>query len=664
MNILLILMILFTAVTAVYLADDKKEISKKKYFKAAVWFYGITFFNLFLLYVRGWGEYDFRNLSVQFLMKYMISSLLAAVLAGCLVKAGEYAGIWKDIRKKTDLLTGFLQKKFEETLKMQREHRAEKYYGKSAGICMTGACSFLLCLFAPLDLFLNNRNEFWFDLNILLWPVIVLFAVTAAAGSICMMLLFRYQKKIYQLVWMLEFILLICSYVQGNYLAGNLPPLDGTPFQWSDYASGRTQSVLLWVVVLTVVFFLVWLMPVRRFYRLAQWTAGGITAVLAVTLCIECVMSGGYRTKMDAMITTENQLEMSENSNFVILMLDAMDAGVFSKVMEDHPEYQETFADFTYYPDTMGAYPFTSRSVPFLLSGEWYENQQPFYEYAVDVYKNAKLFERLEKQDWQMDMYETEMPLADRSVYRFDNVRENDVRIKSWPAFFQSLLKLTGFKYAPFDVKQLCDIRMEEFNQNREDIEGRYESFTGNNPEFYETIQDGDMTYTERNCFKFIHLEGAHVPFRYDKDVRYIEDGTYEQNVEASVTVADAYLTKLRTDNVYDHSVIIIMSDHGYNWSEVDGRQNPFLMIKGIGETHPMQISEAPISFTDMQTAFDRLLDGKKSDQIFDWKEGDERERRYLRHVYGEEWHLEEYMQKGKAADTASMYPTGRVFDQ
>lgn len=106
------------------------------------------------------------------------------------------------------------------------------------------------------------------------------------------------------------------------------------------------------------------------------------------------------------------------------------------------------------------------------------------------------------------------------------------------------------------------------------------------------------------------------------------------------------------------------MSDHGYNWSEVDGRQNPFLMIKGIGETHPMQISEAPISFTDMQTAFDRLLDGKKSDQIFDWKEGDERERRYLRHVYGEEWHLEEYMQKGKAADTASMYPTGRVFDQ
>ena len=49
----------------------------------AEWFYCITFANLVLLYVRGWGSFDFTALSVVFLLKYMLSSVavVAAVWA-------------------------------------------------------------------------------------------------------------------------------------------------------------------------------------------------------------------------------------------------------------------------------------------------------------------------------------------------------------------------------------------------------------------------------------------------------------------------------------------------------------------------------------------------------------------------------------------------------
>lgn len=75
-----------------------------------------------------------------------------------------------------------------------------------------------------------------------------------------------------------------------------------------------------------------------------------------------------------------------------------------------------------------------------------------------------------------------------------------------------------------------------------------------------------------------------------------------------------------------------------------------------------MQISEAPICYEDLQTAYVRLLDGMQSEEVFDWTEGDARERRFLEYAPGNEKRMVEYIQSGHAQDTASMVPTGREF--
>ena len=94
-------------------------------------------------------------------------------------------------------------------------------------------------------------------------------------------------------------------------------------------------------------------------------------------------------------------------------------------------------------------------------------------------------------------------------------------------------------------------------------------------------------------------------------------------------------------------------------------RQCPLLMIKGIGESHDtMQISQAPISFEDLQDAYVRLLNGVKSDAVFDWKEGDTRERRFLRYSFLDDNHMQEYMQTGYAFDRDTMVLTGREYNR
>ena len=77
-----------------------------------------------------------------------------------------------------------------------------------------------------------------------------------------------------------------------------------------------------------------------------------------------------------------------------------------------------------------------------------------------------------------------------------------------------------------------------------------------------------------------------------------------------------------------------------------------------------MQVSQAPVSYEDLPQAYERLMDGEQSDAIFDWKEGDGRNRRFLYYSFGNEYYMVEYLQTGHAQDMSTMVPTGKVFDK
>lgn len=556
-------------------------------------------------------------------------------------------------------------------IKNIESNKAINFNELMVGIVLSIATSFLWCIFGPLDMYFNNMSEFWFDIYTLFPTVLIMFGIGILGGIIVSLIFLLIHKKLYQGGLLFLFIALICSYIQGTFLVNNLPPLDGSSFDWKDYSSERIKTLILWIIITLVVVFLLKYIHIQKMYRVIKYISGCLTGMLLLTLCIESFATNGYQRKLDASITVKDQFEMSNGENFIIFVLDALDAETFNNVMEYNPEYEAFFNDFTYYPNTMGAYSFTSRSIPFILSGEWFENNQPFDKYVKNVYDNAALFTELKKRNYKLDMYETTIPLIDKSVYQFENVIEYETGITSYWDFIKTELMLTGFKYAPFDLKKYCVLYPSEMDlliEYKDEIP--YKRFSENNVQLYIDIQTEPVTYTEQNSFKFIHIEGAHVPYQYDREVNIIENGTYEQNIEASMTIANAYLQKIKESGVYDNSVVIIMSDHGYIDTDVDnneyeyGRQNPLLMVKGRFEDHELQISQAPISYDDLQSAYIKLLDGKTSDQIFDWKEGDERERRFLFYWYLDEDHMTEYIQTGDASDLTTMIPTGKEFNQ
>jgi hypothetical protein len=207
---------------------------------------------------------------------------------------------------------------------------------------------------------------------------------------------------------------------------------------------------------------------------------------------------------------------------------------------------------------------------------------------------------------------------------------------------------------------------IDALEKNADDIERVY--FYGTNIEFYQECSEQDINVSEQKCFKLIHLEGAHVPLIYNADVTTSEVTSYTGNVEASNTVLAAYIDRLKEEGIYDNSVIIVMSDHGFNrelGNVPDGRQHAILFVKGINEHHDsMQTDSAPISQADFQEAYLKLLDGADSTEIFDWKEGDIRQRRYLFNYHDEpgERILYEFVDSGDCTDTENIERTGNFY--
>lgn len=543
------------------------------------------------------------------------------------------------------------------------------------GVLMAAAISFLLFLYAPVDLYCSNIDEFWFDFDVLLRMATMMFGISLVTLTLLYLLAAWIHPYFYRIGLAVGLAVLLITYVQGNFLVGNLPVLDGTSISWEDYSTLQTESVILCIVVLTIVVLLFLLLKKQLFGKACMYISACLSLMLLVTAITEVFGSNALEPKLKLQISTKNEFVMSGKQNFVIFILDAADSREFSYLLEQNPEYRDIFADFTYYENTVGAYSCTRYAVPYILSGKWYECDTSFEEYMEDLYDKSPLIEELENRNYRIGLYEPDLHAQNNDVLRFDNIFEAEFKVKSYFGMARQELKLVGYRYAPYWLKKYCVLKQAAFDEQLEAGEGSGEiTASMENRVFLDHLNAGGITVDDtENSFKFIHLEGAHSPYVYDAEVNIIDEsqGTYAQNMEASVTLAERYLSALKKSGTYDNTAIIVMSDHGFNQDidNADMGDNPFmrqcglLLIKGVGEKHDtMQISEAPVSYEDLQEAYRRLLDGAWSDTVFDCREGDHRDRRYLWYAVTDEDYLVEYQQTGYASDLSTMIPTGREF--
>ena len=536
------------------------------------------------------------------------------------------------------------------------------------------ALCFMLLLFAPLEIYLSNTTEFWYDTSILLPFVIKDFFIFLGASLIFFVITYFLGDKIHVFSLYGYFTCLVACYIQGNYMVEGLPPFDGTEVNWALYRKETIINIIAWIVIAAIILTVLCVFKADKFKKVVTFASVFLLLVLGSTLAVLSISGGLFEQKQFVKFTKDDQFEMSKDTNFIILMLDAIDEECFWKIWEQHPEYEAAMADFTFYNNTMSGYAYTEHSLPLIISGEWFENKEPFEDYNLRIFRDSPFFNHLEKEGYTLSLYEDDIKFEVGVMDgEFNNMMYTKSSLWDESLFNKRVLKMVGVKYAPYFLKPYCWFNPEML-KHQEMPTTDEEIFSSSNKAFYEDLKNEEITFVDGKRFKLIHLMGAHVPFKYDQYMNEIDNADYFTCIESSMTVTMAYLDKLKESGVYDNSIIVILSDHGYNikGDAVDTpqrdeneteRQHSILFVKGLNERHDLKISGAPISHEDLIDAYYKLLDGSMSDDCFEYKEGDYRERRYLLYKYLGEDYMTEYIQTGYAGDEDTLIPTGNVFE-
>ncbi len=540
------------------------------------------------------------------------------------------------------------------------------------GILAALALCFIAVVYGPLELYFTNREDFWFAPNVILPDVIFLFIVAFALCIVLLLLAQKFSQKLYEFftacyVWGT----LVC-YIHSNFLSGWLPSMDGTEVDWNAYPTQRLISAAVCAAVLVLVIFLA---KIKWLQKAAFWGGSVMTLMLLITITTIGIGStstvGSYYTA-----TTEGLQTYSTDQNFVIFVVDSVDGDVFENLVEANPEYQESLRDFTYYRNSLSAYPYTHYAVPQLLTGQWYEGGEDFEQFRSKAVKQAPLFQTLGEQNYKMGIYFTEN-LVDKNAEpeRFFNMKWEAPSIVSHPALWRVILRMSCVKNAPFDFKRLGYSLPDKLNQLKLiDRQQEDSAFTVSDRDFLQNCQTAD-TCPEK-MFKYIHVEGAHTPLQYGPHLENVADtpqATYENQVAGTIYLIQNYLDMLRKNGTYENTAVIIMSDHGYVDAEKEdpalkaqGRQNiqrahSVFLAKGFGESHDYAVSDAALSYDDLQKVYAKLLSGSTGENLVEADKN--RQRRFLN--YRQEdlaSGFEEMLQSGEADDITSFKPTGTVY--
>ena len=524
---------------------------------------------------------------------------------------------------------------------------------------------FLVLIYAPFELYLTNQLEFWFTAGQLTPYALALFGVAFAVTALVLWLTKRAGGKLYPILAAACLIAFLCTWIQGSYLVFHLPPMNGAPVDWGAFLLDRACSIGLWVVITAVVFFLTIKLGTVRFEKVAVLCSLAVTLMLAATLATLFFTTDSAEKRRDQVATDEGMFTYSEDQNFLILVLDAVDGVAFEQSLARSPAYAEVFEDFTYFSNTTGGYPYSKCSIPLIVTGAWYEAREDFVSFETAAFEQSPFLQEVTERGYRKWIYPYDGSVtASVKAGEFENLTLDQPRFASFGFPCKLIIKMALVKHAPWDLKRFGYDLPGRLNEGIA-FDGDAAYYDWSDLRFYQRLEaENPIELVSEKCYKYLHLEGAHEPHVYDPELHVLETSPYRDVIEANFKMVGLFLERMKEAGVYDNTVILIMSDHGsHNGMDLDTiNQHPILLIKGLNEHHAYQRDDAPISYDDLQQAYFKLADGAQSEEVFSWREGDERDRRFLFYEMTNSDRIVEYIQSGHAEDMETLRPSGVVY--
>jgi len=419
---------------------------------------------------------------------------------------------------------------------------------------------FMFLAVAPVTFYFGNANEISFSLKELILPVSGLFLGTSAI--FCFILwLFRRKLKIFVILSGILFGLSLAVWIQSQLFVWDFGLLNGQKIYWDHWKPNMYLEGFVWCLVVagSMVFFL------------KKKNKSGVVILSGVYLVGLLSTGTAWIAAPEKAMVPISESEYGDifafhpERNVLVILLDTYQSDYFELIAKQYPEDISFLDGFTFYRNNASKFPTTKGSLPSILTGEIYRNDQPFNDYFNKSHDKFNLIDAYKKMSYRSHM----VGLAGTTpgvvpmntvVGKFSEDYVHPVYeymdyalFRSLPTFFKPGIYNTGKWYL-------------SFYRRKNYPPGHF----GTDIRFMELFEKTAMISREqgvKGSFKFFHFSLPHAPSMVDENMQFNTrlsgpEG-YLRQARGTIKLAGHIVSVLKKLGIYDSSEIAIISDHG-----------------------------------------------------------------------------------------------------
>ena len=492
-----------------------------------------------------------------------------------------------------------------------------------------------LLLFGPWTVHDTNRNEFlvgfWELAPGWVW---LLGPVVGALAALGLLLPAR---------WFARYVAGLCAvgvllWAQGNLLLADYGLLDGGGLDLASHDWRTPYEAALWMGILGLA--VIFASVVTR----AAPVAGGVLIVLQAFVLVVPMgreiaapgMTGGRSDAAESAwrLPPPELYELSSTRNVIHIVLDGFPSHTFASILDaDRLAFDRHWSGFTFFANHLGSHANTYLSMPSMLRGVAFGNEMPFRDYLD---QHPTVFDVLGQEGYRLrslapaghNHLDPSFPGVD--AIRYDIPSPYGSYRNYVDAAAARLLDLSLFRHAPYAFKPGV------YDDGRWFLQHRIERSAG--PEATAAPPFGDAAFLRELAtqvtvgdaapvYMLLHVTTPHVPVVTDADCAYTPKTSagpedFSNQARCALRSVQTLLQRLRDLDLYDHSAIIVTSDHGSDLAllrpedehplggirspagltlaRIGAYATPLLLMKPLAASGPLRTSHAPTSIADV----------------------------------------------------------------
>lgn len=451
------------------------------------------------------------------------------------------------------------------------------------------------------EIFFNNHNEYNYNFIALLKNIIIEYALYSLTLTIIMYVLSLINSTIKKNVEIIMIVSLIFGLLNLVFFPVNTL-LDGRETVDLLSKEGITNILLLIaVIVLSIIIYI----KSNEKNKLLVF-AGFICCIYITFNTVSAITASSYQSqdnKMQISTLPEDVLRLSKEKNIIYIVLDQFDTSYFNKILEseDADFYKDIFNDFTFFSNYASAHPTTVFSGVASMAGRPYDNSLPYAkEYKKNVFSEGNsLFEKLKKEGYDNIIYVTghNDPLyyAPQIEYYSNKIKGDYNNDKN--KISKKYVHAAIYRTSPLFLRNKAKLLLATSDKEGWDFK------------FIKMLKTNNIAINNKNVFMLLHLYAAHDPHVINENIEYDKSANAVSQAKASLKVTKMFLDKIKntSEDLYNNSLIIVTTDHGY-W-----RPNAICFIKPINaHNKTMLVDDRAVSQIYIKDIIYDLLHGKQ----------------------------------------------------